>query len=149
VVLLVQPNSDDREMYAEFLRYRRFRPAIAVTVAEALEHAPAADVIVTGMTLPNGGDGLEFIAQLRGDPHVKTTPIIVLTATMLDAERQRAVEALCDGFLRKPCLPGALVREVRRVLAVGRLGAVKPHAAEISPSGRVSRRLSRGARRPR
>src|SRR4051812_46810459 len=104
-------------MYAEFLRYRRFRPIIAVTMLDALKLAPTVDVIVTGITLPSGADGLDFIAQVRQRPDATTTPIIVLTATLLSPEQQRAVEAVCDGFLRKPCLPGVLVREVRRVLA--------------------------------
>src|SRR5581483_430187 len=132
VVLLVQQDRDDREMYAEFLRYRRFRPVIAATVEEALELAPAADVIVTGIALPNGADGLEFIAALRRAPDTTATPIIVLTAVLLTGEQQRAVEAVCDGFLHKPCLPNALVREVRRVLAVGRSGQVASDAADMS-----------------
>jgi two-component system, cell cycle response regulator DivK len=148
VVLLVQQNCDDREMYAEFLRYRRFRPVIAVTVPEALQLAPTADVVVTGIVLPNGADGLDFITRLRDEPRTKTTPIIVLTATMLTGERQQAVESICEGFLRKPCLPGALVREVRRVLAAVRGGAVE-QAADFASRGTASRRLRAASRRSR
>src|SRR5262245_27339278 len=129
-------------MYAEFLRYRRFRPVIAVTVAEALQAARAADVVVTGIVLPNGADGFDFIAQLRHERATRTTPIIVLTATMLSDERQEAVESMCDGFLRKPCLPGTLVREVRRVLAAARTRHVE-HAADLTPRKSVFRKVRR------
>jgi CheY-like chemotaxis protein len=149
VVLLVEQTRDDREMYAEFLRYRRFRPVAALTVAEALELARTADVIVTGVTLPDGSDGLEFIAELRRDPLTRTTPVIVLTATMLSPERQSAVESVCDGFLRKPCLPGALVREMRRVLAAVRLSGVRPQVADIAPRKAVARKPRAGSRRSR
>jgi two-component system, cell cycle response regulator DivK len=149
VVLLVQQDRDDREMYAEFLRYRRFRPVIASTVAEAIEHARTADIIVTGITLPSDADGLEFIAELRRDPHTRTTPIIVLTATMLSLDRQRAIEAVCDGLLRKPCLPGALVREMRRVLGLARMKAAKPPASEITAPKAAARKPRAGSRRSR
>jgi CheY-like chemotaxis protein len=143
-VLLVQQNGDDREMYAEFLRYRRWRPVIALTVAEALELAPTSDVIVTDVALPNGADGLEFIAEVRRHPQMATTPIIVLTATLLTPEQQGVVESVCDGFLRKPCLPGMLVREMRRVLAATRLRAARSNPAGVEP-----RKLRAGSRRPR
>jgi CheY-like chemotaxis protein len=149
VVLLVQQDRDDREMYAEFLRYRRFRPVIALTVGEAIEHARTSDIIVTGITLPSGADGLEFIAELRRDPDTRMTPIIVLTATMLSPDRHRAIETACDGLLRKPCLPGALVREIWRVLAAARRNAVKPPAAEITVRKAVSRKPRAGSRRSR
>ena len=74
-MLLVQQNSDDREMYAEFLRYRRFRPIIALTMSEALTLAPTVDVIVTGITLPGGAHGLDFIEQVRRQPDATTIPI--------------------------------------------------------------------------
>jgi DNA-binding response OmpR family regulator len=129
-------------MYAEFLRYRRFQPAVATTIADGLRLAPAADVIVTGIALPGGGDGLEFIARVRGNELTKSTPLIVLTAKLLTTEQYEAARSACDGFLRKPCLPDALVREVRRVLASGRL-----RAARAKPVKSASRRNAAAPRR--
>jgi CheY-like chemotaxis protein len=141
VVLLVQPESDDRDMYAEFLRYRRFHPVIAATVSDALKLAPGSDVIVTGISLPGGSDGFELITQLRRDQRTKTTPIIVLTATMMNAVRERSARLGCNAFLRKPCLPDALVREVRRVLSMAQLRMrPKPLKSEPRKSTRTSRR---------
>ena len=40
------------------------RPVVALTAAQAVELAPTASVIVTDVTLPNGADGLELIAEL-------------------------------------------------------------------------------------
>jgi len=147
VVLLVQQNRDDREMYAEFLRYRRWRPVIALTVAEALELASTANVIVTDVALPNGADGLEFIAEVRRRPQLATTPIIVLTASLLTPEQQHVVESVCNRFLRKPCLPGVLVGEMRRVLAATRLSAARPNPAGVEPRKAGSRKLRAGLRR--
>ena len=117
VVLLVQPvNDDGLEMYAEYLRYSGLA-AIAVSNAEdALTFAPGADVIVTGMVLDDSVDGVELVSRLRGDDGTMRKPIIVLTACAWCGERERAEHAGCNVFLLKPCLPDALLDEVRLLL---------------------------------
>ena len=116
VVLLAQPHDDTREMYAEFLRHNGFTPIAVSNGTDALKAAPRADLIVTGIRLSGGDDGLDVIARLRADERTKNRPIIVLTACVAPADRKRAETAGCDLFLPKPCLPGDLLREVRRML---------------------------------
>jgi len=118
VVLLVQPGRDDGlEMYAEYLRYSGLA-AIAVSSAEdALTFAPEADIIVTGIALDDTVDGVELVSRLRGEDGTMHKPIIVLTACAWRRERERAEHAGCDVFLSKPCLPDALLREVRLLLS--------------------------------
>jgi two-component system cell cycle response regulator DivK len=117
VVLLVQPERDDRDMYAEFLRHAGMTPIVVSNAVPALTVAPDADVIVTGLLLPGSMDGIEFIVRLRSDRCTSGLPIIVLTSSAWDTERDRAHRAGCDVFLSKPCLPDHLVREIRRLLA--------------------------------
>jgi two-component system, cell cycle response regulator DivK len=115
-VLLVQPHDDTRQMYAEFLLHHGFSVFERTSAADALKVAPLADVIVTGILLNGGVDGVELVARLRNDDRTKRTPIIVLTACATAEYRSRAEQAGCDVFLPKPCLPEELLREVRRVL---------------------------------
>jgi DNA-binding response OmpR family regulator len=117
VVLLVQQSRDDGlEMYAEYLRYSGLA-AIAVSNAEdAVTFAREADIIVTGIVLDDFVDGVELVSRLRGDDGTMHKPIIVLTACAWRRERERAEHAGCDVFLSKPCLPDALLREVRLLL---------------------------------
>jgi two-component system cell cycle response regulator DivK len=115
-VLLVQPHDDTRQMYAEFLLHHGFSVFERANGDDALKVAPLADVIVTGIRLNGGIDGVELVARVRDDDRTKRTPIIVLTASVTADERSRAKQAGCDVFLPKPCLPVELLREVRRVL---------------------------------
>lgn len=117
VVLLVQSDPDNREMYCESLRHDGFHPIATSTAGEALTIAPTADVIVTGIQLPGRMDGVEFISRLKRDQRTKGIPVIVVTAAAGKSERERTEKAGCDAFLAKPCLPGDLVREVRRLVA--------------------------------
>jgi len=127
VVLLVQPERDDRDMYAEFLRHEGFAPLPVSTARDALIVAPDVAIIVTGMLLPGHMDGIEFIGRLKTDGRTRSIPVVVLTACAWDAERERAHAAGCDLFLTKPCLPHMLVAEIRRLLSM-RL-VPRPHAA--------------------
>src|SRR5678816_1265490 len=117
VVLLVQQKRDDGlEMYAEYLRHFGLAAIAVSNVKDALTFAPEADIIVTGMILDGHMDGVEFVSRLRGDDGTMHKPIIMLTTCAWPQARERAEHAGCDVFLLKPCLPDALLSEVRRLL---------------------------------
>ena len=130
VVLLVQPEQDDRDMYVEFLRYAGLTPLPVSTAKEGLRLARRADIVVTGVMLAGPIDGIALVAQLKRDERTKRIPVIVLTNCAWDGDRERALGAGCDLFLAKPCLPHVLTQAIRRLLPDGgpkRSSA--PHAA--------------------
>jgi two-component system cell cycle response regulator DivK len=131
VILLVQPERDDREMYAEFLGSEGFNPISVSRAADALTIAPRVDLVVTALLLPGPMDGVELVTRLKGDDGTKSIPVIVLTACAWQSDRDRAAAAGCDVFLTKPCLPDVLVREIRRVLALR--DVPKPSPADVPP----------------
>jgi CheY-like chemotaxis protein len=149
-VLLVEPADDGREMYVEFLRRARLDSICVDNAADALEQAPRADVVVTGIRLRGNVDGVQLVEQLRLDARTKHIPIAVVTACAWRAERDRAMRAGCDAFLAKPCLPSDLLAEIRRLLskpqaarARGRMPMAKaklPHAKVLAPEKKQARR---------
>lgn len=133
VVLLVQPCDDGLQMYAEYLCEHGLAVIAVSEARQALVAAPKADIIVTGILLAGGMDGVELIGRLRRDEHAERSPIIVLTACAWDAERERATHAGCDLFLAKPCVPGELLRHVRASLADVTLRRAGGKAAQADP----------------
>lgn len=132
IVVIVQADDDNRAMYATFLRRHGLATVAVASAADALAVAPTADVVVTGLLRSQAMSGVELIRRLRAEPRTKSTPIIVVTASVFPADRERAERAGCDMFLPMPCLPEQLLRAVRLVLA--------------QPRGRrLSRRLARAA----
>lgn len=127
IVLLVQPHDDSREMYAEFFRHHHLTVWCPDDVAHALALAPSADVVITGLWLPGTLDGYTLIQRLRTDEQTREKTIIVLTSWAWQTDRLRAKEAGCDVFLTKPCLPGVLLRYVRRAVATARLRDMRKH----------------------
>ena len=115
-LLLVHTASDDREMYAEYLTGEGFRVIEAATTDAAIPRIPEADVVVTGLLVPGSIEPVELIARIRQNPPTEDKPVIVVTACALSPMLDRARRAGADEVLLKPCLPDALVAEIRRVL---------------------------------
>ncbi|MHB1843629.1 MAG: response regulator [Deltaproteobacteria bacterium] len=118
LILLVDDFVDNREMYAEYLAYSGFEVAEAADGREAIEKAFSLrpDIILMDLSLP-GMDGWEATRILKGDERTKEIPVIAVTGHVLSGHAEGAKGAGCDGFVAKPCLPDALVAEVRRLLA--------------------------------
>lgn len=104
-------------MYGYFLRLSGYEPIEAATGEEALDLAFDAppDIVLIDLQLP-GIDGWEVARRLKSDERTRDIPIIALTAHALQSERDRTVEAGCDGFLAKPCSPPDVVAEIARLL---------------------------------
>jgi two-component system cell cycle response regulator DivK len=116
-VLLVEDNEDNRTIYTTILRH------VGIDVIEAAngedgirlarERRPA--VILMDVAMP-GIDGWEATRRLKADMETAHIPVIALTAHAMAEDRQRAVEAGCEGYLAKPIEPRRVVEEVRKML---------------------------------
>ena len=61
-------------------------------------------------------DGVEVCRQLRADPALRSTRIVMLTAADQEADRARGLAAGADEYLSKPFSPLALLALVRSIL---------------------------------
>ncbi|MGK7962209.1 hybrid sensor histidine kinase/response regulator [Crocosphaera sp.] len=62
-------------------------------------------------------DGEETAKIIKGDPSIKKTPIVILTASVFDYNRREFLTKLCEGFLNKPVLRTELVTTLKTILA--------------------------------
>lgn len=117
LVLVVDDYQDAREMYSEYLEFSGFRVAEARNGIEALEKAfeLLPDLILMDLSLP-GMDGWEATRRLKADERTKRIPVVALTGHALAGHSEGARQAGCDAFVTKPCLPDALVVEIRKML---------------------------------
>jgi CheY-like chemotaxis protein len=117
VVLVVDDFPDNREMYCEYLDHTGYRVLecgdgqTAVDIAR--QEKPAA--ILMDLSLPVL-DGWEATRILKSDPATASILIIVLTGHAEPASRARAMEAGCDVFMAKPCLPADIADQIKRLL---------------------------------
>jgi CheY-like chemotaxis protein len=116
-ILIVDDVEDNREMYAEYLRFVGFEVVTAPNGEEGLSKALAdpPDAVVLDLTMPRM-DGWAFATALRANPRTQHTRIIVLTGHALTGTEEGARKAGAHSFLSKPCLPEDLAREVKQQL---------------------------------
>jgi two-component system, cell cycle response regulator DivK len=117
LVLVVEDYQDAREMYAAYLEFSGYRVAEATNGVEAIEQAQELmpDIILMDLALPKM-DGWEATRRLKSDARTRNIPIVALTGHALAGHAEGARQAGCDSFVTKPCLPDALVAEIKRML---------------------------------
>ena len=83
--------------------------------ALALARRLRPDLILLDVHMPRL-DGLEACRQIKRDPALARTPIVMLTAAGQEADRARGREAGADEYLTKPFSPLALLALVEALV---------------------------------
>src|SRR5215210_7988294 len=76
---------------------------------QLVDHRP--DLAILDVAMP-GRTGLDVCRQIRLDPRLAGTGVIVITANGTPTDREAALAAGADHFLPKPFSPGTIVRLV-------------------------------------
>lgn len=118
VVLVVEDDTDAKDLYASVLRSAGFEVVVARTAREALDYTvdrtPA--IVVLDRKLPDR-DGLELARAWRVSAgRLAKVPIIALTSFTTRPDVEAALVAGCDAFLAKPCPGDVLVAHVTKLL---------------------------------
>jgi CheY-like chemotaxis protein len=123
-VLLVEDNEDNLVVYRTILEHVGFRVIEARDGEEGVRQARKfkPNLILMDISIPKI-DGWEATQQLKSDQDTKAIPIIALTAHALEEDRQKAIQAGCDGYLAKPVEPRRVVQEVERFVGPAKAAA--------------------------
>jgi signal transduction histidine kinase/CheY-like chemotaxis protein len=113
--------AEDIAQNAELLRIRLEALGHSITWVsnglEAVETFPSKkfDIILMDMQMPIM-DGLQASNEIRKLPNGNNTPIIALTASVLNGDRQACFDAGMDGFISKPLDFNELFTEMAKLL---------------------------------
>jgi len=102
-ILIVDDNQDSRELAVKVLKNKGYQMIEAIDGEEALEKAVAEkpDLILMDISIPKI-TGYEVTRKLKSQADFKATPIIALTAHAMKGDKEKALEAGCDGYISKP-----------------------------------------------
>ena len=131
-VLYIEDRPDNRGLVRRVLMAEGIEVLEAATaddgISLAIQHLP--DLILMDINMP-GKDGLTATQELRANPALEHIPIIALTANVMKGDRERTLEAGCDGYIPKPIDVDRFPAEVMNFIAKGRV----PHESRQSSSG--------------
>ncbi|MBO9308935.1 MAG: response regulator [Chloroflexi bacterium] len=120
-ILYIEDRPDNRELVRRVLTAEGFEVLEAANaddgISLAVQHLP--DLILMDISMP-GKDGLTAAQELRAHPALKHIPIVALTANALKGDRERTLEAGCDGYIPKPIDVDRFPAEVLNFIARGR-----------------------------
>jgi PAS domain S-box-containing protein len=119
-VLVVDDTEASRYVTTRILRAAGARIIEAADGTQALAQAPAADVIVLDVNLPDI-DGYDVCRQLRQRDDTRNTPIVHLSAAYVtDNNKVFGLESGADAYLTHPAEPEMLVATLNTLLRARR-----------------------------
>lgn len=118
-VLIVEDQDDVREVIRITLELEDFEIHEAPNGDSGLQLAmqlqPA--IMLLDVMMPGRLDGLAVCRQVKADPRLRQTRVVILTARDQDSDRLAATLAGADHYLAKPFSPIELLAVVNRLLA--------------------------------
>ena len=117
-VLVVEDNVSNFVLIARMLGYLGIHCEWKTSGYEVVEYAdtlPRLDLILMDIRLPYE-DGYGALKKIRASDHLKSTPIVAVTAEASDEQITKARAAGFDGFLGKPLDPDRFPEQIRRIL---------------------------------
>jgi CheY-like chemotaxis protein len=117
LILIVEDNEKNRKLERDILQFHGYRTVEADNgedgVRLAQDTPPA--LILMDIQLPRM-NGIEALHLLRGDPRTRGIPVIAVTASAMNQDRQRIMAAGFDGYQAKPIDVTGFVAAVRAML---------------------------------
>jgi two-component system, cell cycle response regulator DivK len=114
-ILIVEDKATSRELLRNILEPRGYEIIEAVDgldgLTKAFEHQP--NLILLDLYMPQLS-GMELLARLRADPRFLSTPVVALTASAMQGDREKALAAGFNGYLTKPVSLETLRAEISR-----------------------------------
>ncbi len=102
-ILYIEDNFDNRILIKRVLEAEGYTVLEAEDGMSGLEIALSdrPDLILMDINLPDI-DGYECTKRLRNTEGFDHTPIVALTANVMEGDSQKALDAGCDGYIPKP-----------------------------------------------
>ncbi|MGA3209368.1 MAG: response regulator [Syntrophales bacterium] len=103
VILIVEDEPLNMKLFRDLLQVNGYVTFEARNGKQGVEMAreKQPDLILMDIQMPVMG-GLEATRILKSDPVTASIPIIALTSSVMTGDRERAIQAGCDGFMSKP-----------------------------------------------
>ena len=116
-ILYVEDNPDNRLLVKRILLAEDYSLLEATDATEALNvlERTRPDLILMDINMPDV-DGYTLTAMIKSMPGFERVPILAVTANVMRGDRERTLEAGCDGYIQKPLDIDQLTREIEKYI---------------------------------
>jgi len=119
-ILVVEDNDMNMQLVEFLLEEGGYRIVKATSGEEALaltrdDAGAAPDLILMDIHLP-GMDGLSVVRAIKADERTARIPILALTAHAMRGDKDRFLEAGCDGYISKPIDVKTFIASIEKYL---------------------------------
>ena len=116
-ILYVEDNQDNRNLVRRVLEVEGFLMADAKDAVQAFDQLDSGtiDLILMDINMPEM-DGYTLTSKIKAMPKYEKIPIIAVTANVMRGDRERSLEAGCDGYIQKPIDIDTLSNQLERFL---------------------------------
>ncbi len=116
-ILYVEDDPNNRTLIRRILGaegYTVYEAANASIAMETLKSLKP-DLILMDINMPDV-DGYTLTAKIRALPEMRDVPIVALTANVMKGDKERSLQAGCDGYIQKPIDIDAISAQVQRFM---------------------------------
>lgn len=116
-ILYVEDNPDNRNLIRRVLEAEDYSVVEAKDAKQALERLQTMliDLILMDISMPDM-DGYTLTSKIKSMPGFSGVPIIAVTANVMRGDRERSLEAGCDGYIQKPIDIDTLSQQLERFI---------------------------------
>lgn len=115
--LIIEDTADNMELISFILKKNGFETAWAENGQKGINMvlADRPDFIILDIQLPDM-DGTEVLKIIRSSEANSSIPIIAMTSYAMSGDREKLLEAGCNGYIEKPIDPMTVMDDIRMVL---------------------------------
>ncbi len=116
-ILYIEDNSDNRNLIRRVLEWEGYEVIEARDGTEALARleTETVDLALLDINMPDI-DGYTLTSTIRSDPRFSHLPIVAVTANVMRGDRERSLQAGCDGYIQKPIDIDTFSEQIERFL---------------------------------
>jgi two-component system cell cycle response regulator DivK len=117
-ILYVEDNPDNRLLVRRILTSEDYSLLEATDAMDALNVLKTVqpDLILMDINMPDM-DGYTLTAKIKSMPGFERVPILAVTANVMRGDKEKTLEAGCDGYIQKPLDIEQLTREIERFIS--------------------------------
>ena len=117
-ILYVEDNPDNRLLVKRILLAEDYSLLEAMDANEALNVLKTnhPDLILMDINMPDM-DGYTLTAKIKSLPGFERVPILAVTANVMRGDKEKTLEAGCDGYIQKPLDIDQLTREIEKFIS--------------------------------